>query len=107
MFRGVLRGSGASVLILMILVGSFLAYRAAQALRIAGWSFLTTRRGTRTARTLRHRRGQVGTFLIARVAIIVALPLAIGAALFISEYAPQAIQRLLVTMVDLMAAVPA
>src|SRR5215469_5658175 len=31
-FRGVLRGGGAWVLVLMVLVGAFLAYRASQAL---------------------------------------------------------------------------
>ena len=35
-----------------------------------------------------------------------AVPLAFGAALFISEYAPRSMRRFLVTLVDLMAAVP-
>jgi phosphate transport system permease protein len=48
----------------------------------------------------------VGTILIAIVAVVVAAPLALGTALFISEYAPRSVQRLLVSVVDLMAAVP-
>jgi phosphate transport system permease protein len=107
-FRGVLRGSGAWVLILMLLVGSFLAYRAAQALRIAGWSFLTTSRWNPGAGP--HSFGiaavAVGTILIALVAVLAAIPLAIGAALYINEYAPRAIRGFLISIVDLMAAVP-
>src|SRR5215469_15038514 len=41
-FRAIARGGGSVVLIIMILVGTFLALRAAQALHKAGWSFLTT-----------------------------------------------------------------
>src|SRR5262249_126224 len=48
----------------------------------------------------------VGTVLIALVAIATALPLAMGAALYISEYAPRQLRRTLIAMVDLMAAVP-
>ena len=41
-FRVVARSGGALVLVIMVLVGTFLAYRAWQALRKAGFSFLTT-----------------------------------------------------------------
>jgi phosphate transport system permease protein len=48
----------------------------------------------------------VGTVLIAIVAVATALPMALGAALYISEYAPRRLRRTLVAVVDLMAAVP-
>ena len=49
----------------------------------------------------------IGTFEVAIVALVIAFPLAIVTALFISEYAPApASKSLLVGMVDLMAAVP-
>lgn len=48
----------------------------------------------------------LGTVLIALVAIAVAVPLATGAALHISEYAPPRLRRTLISTVDLMAAVP-
>src|SRR5215469_1157994 len=41
-FRGIARGGGVVVLVLMVAVGSFLAYRGAKALHRAGFSFLTT-----------------------------------------------------------------
>ena len=41
-FRVVLRLAGGAVLLLMALVGVFLFSKAFDALRVAGWSFLTT-----------------------------------------------------------------
>jgi len=48
----------------------------------------------------------LGTVLIGCTAIVVALPLALGTALYISEYAPVPVRRTLINLVDLMAAVP-
>jgi phosphate transport system permease protein len=92
----------------MSLVGGFLAVRAGHALNIAGWSFFTTQQWIPDA-----GRGHfgiaaviVGTLLIGLTAVTFALPLALGTALYISEYAPKRLQRTLITLVDLMAAVP-
>jgi len=105
-FRGIARAGGLLVLILMVLVGTFLAYRAQTALKKAGWSFLTTQSWNPDGGGFGIAAIMVGTILIAVVAILVALPLAIGSALYISEYAPRWVQRALITVIDLMAAVP-
>ena len=84
-----LRGGGGLVLAIMLLVGGFLTYRAWQALsrREAGTSS-PPRRGSPTADNFGIAAVLVGTMLIALVAIVVAVPLALGTALYISEYAP-------------------
>jgi phosphate transport system permease protein len=105
-FRGVARGGGVLVLVLMLLVGAFLAYRAAQALHKAGWSFLTTAAWSPNGGKFGIAEVLTGTVLIAIVAVAFAVPLALGAGLYISEYAPRRIKRLLISMIDLMAAVP-
>ncbi len=105
-FRGIASGGGALVLVVMVLVGTFLAYRAAQALNKAGFSFLTTQNWDPDGGTFGIAAIMVGTILIALVAIVVAVPLALGTALYISEYAPARIRRTLISLVDLMAAVP-
>jgi phosphate transport system permease protein len=105
-FRAVTRSGGLVVLVLMVAVGAFLAYRGAQALNRSGWSFLTTQDWNPDGGKFGIAAVMVGTILIALVAIMVAVPLALGSALYISEYAPRRVQRLLVSMVDLMAAVP-
>jgi phosphate transport system permease protein len=90
----------------MILIGVFLAGNASTALRKAGWSFLTTQSWNANGGSFGVAAVMVGTALIALTAVAVAFPLSIGTALYISEYAPKALQRLLIAMLDLMAAVP-
>ena len=106
LFRGLLRASGLTVLAVMALVGAFLGYRAWQALSRAGLSFLTTAAWEPDSGRFGIAAVLVGTVLIALVAITVALPLALSTALFISEYAPRRLRRTLISVVDLMAAVP-
>ena len=48
----------------------------------------------------------VGTVVVALVAMAIAFPLSLLTALYISEYAPAGIKPTLVSLVDLMAAVP-
>jgi phosphate transport system permease protein len=107
-FRGVLRASGWAVLVIMSMVGIFLTARALQALQVAGMSFLTTAAWDPDAGHGHFGIAAVllGTVLVALVAVFFAFPLSLGTALFISEYAPGKIKRTLVSLVDLMAAVP-
>jgi phosphate transport system permease protein len=105
-FRAIARAGGGALLVVMVLVGFFLAYRASQALRKAGFSFLTTQTWNPNGGGFGIAAIIVGTILIALVAVVVAIPLGLGTALFISEYAPRQIQRFLVFVIDLMAAVP-
>lgn len=105
-FRGVVRGGGVLVLAIMSCVGVFLLVRAWQALRVAGLGFLTTQAWEPDSGNFGIAAVLVGTVLIALVAVSVALPLALGTSLYISEYAPTRLRRGLITLVDLMAAVP-
>jgi phosphate transport system permease protein len=105
-FRAVARAGGIVVLVLLGMVGTFLGYRAAQALHMAGWSFLTTQAWNPQGGGFGIAAVAIGTILIALVAVVVAVPLSLGTALYISEYAPRSIQRFLIAVVDLMAAVP-
>lgn len=105
-FKGVAHLGGITVLVIMTSVGLFLGARAVEALRIAKFHFVTEQLWEPDA----HRFGiagvLLGTLSVGLVAITFALPLALGTALFISEIAPRGLQRTLVTLVDLMAAVP-
>ncbi|WP_433083556.1 phosphate ABC transporter permease subunit PstC [Dactylosporangium sp. CA-052675] len=105
-YRGVARSGGGLVLVLMVLVGTFLAYRAWEALSQAGLSFITTEQWNPDGGGFGIAAVIVGTVLIAIVSIAVAVPLAMGTALYISEYAPRWLKRTMIAMVDLMAAVP-
>jgi phosphate transport system permease protein len=105
-FRWVARSGGSLVLIVMTLVGLFLLVRGSEALQVAGPEFLTEQAWEANSKTFGIAAVFAGTVFIALTAIIIALPLSFGTALYISEYAPQAIKRFLITIVDLMAAIP-
>lgn len=105
-FRGVIYLAGILVLLIMLLVGLFLTIRASEALRVAGLDFLTTAAWDPDGGNFGIAAVLVGTVLIGLTAIVVALPLALGTALYISEYAPPGLKRTLINLVDLMAAVP-
>jgi len=105
-FRGTLVAGGAAVLAIMGLVGVFLLIRAWNALHRAGWSFFTTAAWEPDSGNFGIAAILVGTILIATVAVSVAVPLALGVALYISEYAPARLRQPLVSVVDLMAAIP-
>ena len=105
-FRWVARGSGTIVVTVMCLVGLFLLYQGFRALQVAGPSFFTEQSWDPNSGKFGIAAVLAGTFFIALTAIAFALPLALGTALYISEYAPATIKNALVTIVDLMAAVP-
>ncbi|MEV6304398.1 phosphate ABC transporter permease subunit PstC [Actinoplanes sp. NPDC051861] len=105
-YRVVLRLAGAAVLLLMLMVGAFLFDKAATALRLAGWDFVTTQDWEPDSGNFGIAAVLTGTILIAGVAIGIAVPLATGMALYVSEYAPGRLRRVLIGLIDLMAAVP-
>jgi phosphate transport system permease protein len=105
-FRGSARGFGVTVLLLMGGIGVFLAIEAMPAFRQFGWSFFTTTEWNPEKGTLGIAAVLVGTATVALVAMVIAFPLALGTALYISEYAAPKAKRWLVAMIDLMASVP-
>ena len=100
------RAIGATVLAITGGIGAFLAWQAWPTLSRYGTTFFTETQWQPEADTLGIASVLVGTATVATVAILIAFPLALATALYISEYAPVRIKGLLVSMVDLMAAVP-
>ena len=105
-FRWIARTGGTIVVTVMSLVGLFLLVQGFPALQSAGFGFLTTQSWDPNSFNFGIAAVLAGTFFIALTAIFFALPLALGTALYISEYAPIKIRGALVSIVDLMAAVP-
>ena len=105
-FRWVARSGGTLVVTVMCLVGLFLFFQGFQAIQVAGPEFVTTQAWDPNSKNFGIAAVLCGTIFIALTAIFFALPLALGTALYISEYAPLKIKAALVSIVDLMAAVP-
>jgi phosphate transport system permease protein len=109
--------AGISVFVILALIGLFLALRAWPAFHYMGFRFFTTpgwvpesQHGHPAA--IGIGVAAVGTLLIAVIALVIAVPISLSAALFISEYAPRSLlgfiplKNILTSVVDLMAAVP-
>lgn len=106
LFRTTARSGGTIVLLIMAFVGVFLLWQGYQAISVAGFSFFTVEQWDPNGGDFGIAAVLFGTVVIALTAIIVAVPLAIATALYISEYAPGNIKQTLIQIVDLMAAVP-
>lgn len=98
--------AGLITVAIMLAVGTFLSLRAGDAISVAGLSFFTTQQWSPETHEFGIASVLFGTFTIALVAMVVSLPLSFGTSLLISEIARGRLQRWLITVVDLMAAVP-
>ncbi|MBC2959345.1 phosphate ABC transporter permease subunit PstC [Nocardioides deserti] len=105
-FEHASRAVGASVLVVTGGVGLFLAWQAYPTLERYGWSFFTEVQWQPEADVVGIAAVLTGTAAVALVAMVFAFPLALLTALYISEYAPAGIRSTLVSLVDLMAAIP-
>ncbi|MBO3085019.1 phosphate ABC transporter permease subunit PstC [Cellulomonas fengjieae] len=107
-FRWTATGAGALILLVLVAVAAFLVLRA--------WPALTTPAAELTekvswmgdATSLVAFVGPLifGTILAAALALVIATPVALGIALFISHYAPRRLAAGLGYLVDLLAAIP-
>ncbi|WP_168582358.1 phosphate ABC transporter permease subunit PstC [Gephyromycinifex aptenodytis] len=100
-FSGLSTASGIFILAILAGVATFLMWQA--------WPALVAKpEDVRGGQGLLHYIGPLlfGTVLSASIALIIATPLAIGIALFITHYAPRKMAQVLGYLVDLLAAVP-
>lgn len=105
-FRSTALVIAALVLIIFGSIGGFLLSKSIPTFQHYGLKFLTTSELNIEINQIGISSTILGTFKVALVSLIVAFPLALGTSLYISEYAPRRIKRFLVSIVDLMAAVP-
>lgn len=109
-FRGVAEGSGVLITGLIVAIGLFLAWRAVPALARNEANFITYGGNWVTTDTAHMRFGifdllQV-TVGVSVFALLLAMPVALGIAIFLTQYAPRRIGGPLSYLVDLLAAVP-
>ncbi|MGN6219392.1 MAG: phosphate ABC transporter permease subunit PstC [Microbacterium sp.] len=105
-FRRLSFAAGGITVSIMLAVGVFLSLRAGQALSVSGWGFLTEQQWSPETGEFGIAAVLFGTVTIGLIALTIALPLAIGTALLLSEVVRGQLRSMLVSLVDLMAAVP-
>jgi phosphate transport system permease protein len=109
-FRGLSEGSGILVIALIVAIGFFLLWRAVPALARNKENFFLYGGNWVTTDTSAMHFGifdllQVTVF-VSLFALVLAMPVALGIAIFLTQYAPRRVAGPLSYMVDLLAAVP-
>jgi phosphate transport system permease protein len=106
MLRTVLRGAALSLVVLVVAMVAEMLVRAAPSIRAFGLSFLYTS----TWDPVAERFGAVpfvfGTLVSSLLALLIAVPLGVGAAIYLAELAPRWMRSPMAFLVELVAAVP-
>ena len=105
-FRWLTLGAGASVLVILAYIAYSTTRQAWPAFAQEGIHFLTSTHWEPQNNKFGALALIYGTVVTATIAVVIAVPVSIGVALFITEQAPKRIRTLLVSLVDLLAAVP-
>lgn len=105
-FRALLRSGGLAVFAITGLIALFLVTQAWSALRRAGWAFFTTSVWLPDSGHFGIAAVLPDGIVIAAVALLIAVPVALTAAVFVAEYAPPRLRKPLIAAIDLMAAIP-
>jgi phosphate transport system permease protein len=113
-FRAVVTVGGMTSLVILGLIALFLSLKGISVLRIEKFSFITESKwevlqdaeGKVTESTFGLGAMLIGTFLSAFIAVIVGVPIAVLSALYLTFYARGPVKRLLISLIDLMAAFP-
>jgi phosphate transport system permease protein len=112
-FRIVVTSVGALSVTILTLIGLFLASRGFATFKEEGLSFITGFEWQQYTDDAGNRVSNlgigamlIGTILVAIVALVVAVPVSVFCALYLTFYAPTKVKNALVTVIDLMASFP-
>ena len=110
LFRALSEGAGVLIVVLVAAIGLFLLWRAMPALARDKENFFTYGGNWITTNTSAMHFGIFDllrvTVFVALFALTLAMPVALGTAIFLTQYSPRRIAGPLAYMVDLLAAVP-
>jgi phosphate transport system permease protein len=107
-FRALTMGSGLLILGIILAIAIFLVWKAIPALRTAGFSFFTEKTWFPDATPAKFGVAAIafGTVLSSLIALVLVVPVALGAALALTELAPPRLGTMGGYLVDVLAAVP-
>jgi phosphate transport system permease protein len=105
-FRGVAFAAGGLVLVILALIAVTMMVKAWPAFTAQGLSYFTSDVWDPQAQEFGTLAFTCGTVAISLIAVVVAVPVSIGIALFTTEVAPRRLRTPIVYVIDLLAAVP-
>jgi phosphate transport system permease protein len=107
-YRTLSTWAGLLTLVILALIGLFLALQALPAFRHMGVAFFWTQAWQPDG--VKHQFGIAAvlywTVVIAAIALVIAMIVSLPCALYITEYSPRRLRRTLIGLVDLLAAIP-
>jgi phosphate transport system permease protein len=106
LFRGVIRGAALTLLVLVGAMVFEMARAAMPSFKAFGWRFLYTSTWDPVAEHFGALPFVYGTLVSSLLALLIAVPLSIGAAIYLAELAPVWIRPPIAFLVELVAAVP-
>ncbi len=105
-FRGATLAGGATIVIILGLIAWTITSKSSLAFKTEGLSFFTERRWAPAANVYGALSFIYGTAITATIAVLLAVPVSLGIALFTTQVAPSWLKRPIVAMTDLVAVVP-
>lgn len=105
-YRWAVLGFALCIPLLLLLIFAEVGRAGWPALRQFGFAFLTTSVWDPVAGEFGAAPAIFGTFLTSLIALLIATPLALGGAIFLSDFSPNWLRQPLSFLIDLLAAVP-
>lgn len=105
-FRGLATLCGTLVLLLVVLIAVELIYRSMPSLRAFGWTFLFHSSWDPVNANFGAIPFLFGTLVTSALALLIAVPLAVGLAVFVTETAPRWLRAPVAFASELLAAIP-
>ena len=112
LYRGVLTAGALAVVLILGLITYFLYVRSKDVFTTFGWGFITNVQwipddgNTMASGSYGIAAMLTGTLLTSFLALLFGVPVAVGLALFLTQYAPTWLRAPLTLLVDLMASIP-
>lgn len=105
-FRWLTLAMALSVVVLVVVIGYELAHGGRLALRQFGWRFLISSEWDPVNEQFGALPFIFGTLVSSAIALLIAVPLSVATAIYLSELAPSWVQSTLTLFIELLAAVP-
>jgi phosphate transport system permease protein len=105
-FRGLTFGAAVTVLALLGSVIAVLIYGATPALRTFGFSFLVDQSWNPVTEQFGALAPVYGTLVVSLIAMVIAIPIGLGIAVFLSELCPQRLRAPVGIAIELLAGIP-
>jgi phosphate transport system permease protein len=105
-FKWLTLGMALSIFVLIALIGLELFHGARLSMKTFGWHFLVTQDWDPVNEQFGALVFIFGTLVSSAIALIIAVPISIATAVYITELAPQWLRQPLITFIELLAAVP-